>query len=92
MILGELAGYRALVQDRAGPTWCGVALAHVMRMRTQAGAHGDAELAAAVEELYEIPLKREEFEDVPRYTQQPPGPKKVAAASERITTRIRALR
>jgi hypothetical protein len=88
----ELAGYRALVRDRLGPTWCGVALAHVMRMKTQAGAHGDVELVAAVEQLYDIPLTLEEFEYVPRYAQRPPGPWKVAEASERIARRIGELR
>ncbi|MGD0121325.1 MAG: hypothetical protein ABSC46_02045 [Candidatus Limnocylindrales bacterium] len=92
MIQGELAGYRALVQDRTGPTWCGVALAHVMRMKTQARAHGDVELVAAVDELYDIPLTLEEFECVPRYAQRPPGPPKVAQASERIARRIGELR
>jgi hypothetical protein len=92
MIQAELAGYRALVKDRTGPTWCGVALTHVMRMKTQAGAHGDVELVAAVEELWDIPLTREEFECIPRYEQWPPGPKNVADASERIARRIGELR
>ncbi len=91
-IQDDLASYLALVQDRTGPTWCGVALAHVMRMKTQAGAHGDVELVDAVEQLWEIPLTREEFERVPRYAQEPPGPKKVAQASERIVKRIGELR
>ena len=92
MIQGDLASYQALVTDRTGSTWCAVALAHVMRMKTHAATHGDVELVAAVEQLWDIPLTREEFGSTPRYAQRPPGATKVAEASERIVKRIGELR
>jgi hypothetical protein len=61
-------------------------------MKAQAGTHGDPELAAAVEQLWEVPLTLEAFECTPRYAQRPPGPWKVAEASERIAKRIGELR